>query len=246
MEPNQPDPNESELKKACDEIQAKREADEKAREERRAEHQKKAEDAMRARSETLRKLREIGPGLSVPTDIKPHLCAVKRGKNDKEAPEHGVQFRRDGRDCLVEAQNGIACVSICLGGEAEQVPEGGAVVPERAMALIAKAEAEFAQVWFHEGKVTVFVDDAVHEFFQIPRELPFAVENLRAKPRGMRLLQGLTYDAEQMLRIQRALGASHVALRQADKHLLSVWPMGDDQAASCGFLATFGDRETEA
>ena len=107
MEPNQPDPNESELKKACDEIQAKREADEKAREERRAEHQKKAEDAMRARSETLRKLREIGPGLSVPTDIKPHLCAVKRGKNDKEAPEHGVQFRRDGRDCLVEAQNGI-------------------------------------------------------------------------------------------------------------------------------------------
>ena len=39
MQNEQPNDNhDSELKKACDEIQAKREADEKAREERRAEH----------------------------------------------------------------------------------------------------------------------------------------------------------------------------------------------------------------
>ena len=236
------DASDSELKKACDEIQAKRAAEEQEREQRRIEHQKKAEDAMRARSDTLRKLREIGPGLSIPTDIKPHLCCRKLGKDDKEAPEHGVQFRRHGKDCLIEAQNGIACVSICLPSEAEECPEAAVSVPARAMALIASADAEFAQVWFHAGKVTVFVDDAVHEFFQIPRDLPFPVENLREKARG-RIVQSATFDAEQLHRIQKALGTDHVALRQADKHLLSVWPRGDDQARSCGFLATFGDRE---
>lgn len=236
-----PEPEDSELKKACDEIEAKKLAEEKEREQRRIDHQKKAEEAMRARSETLKKLREIGAGLSVPTDIKPHLCSTRLSKSNKEMPCHGVQFRRSGEHCLIEAQNGIACVSICLLGEAEQCPENGAVVPARAMALIAAAKAEFAQVWFDSGKVTVFVDDAVHEFFQIPRDLPFPIEDLRLKPRGMRLLQGVTYDAEQMLRIQRALGASHVALRQADKLLLSVWPQGDDKAPSCGFLATFSD-----
>jgi hypothetical protein len=233
--------DDSELKKACDEVEKKAKDAEAEREQRRLEHQKKAEEAMRARSETLKKLREIGLGLSMPTEFRPHLCSRKLGKDEKEAPIHGVQFRRDGKNCLVEAQNGIAAVSIALLGEAEQCPKEGANVPARAMALIASAEAEFAQVWFHAGKVTVLVDDAVHEFFQIPRDLPFPIEDLRKRPRA-RLVQSATFDAEQLHRIQKALATGHVALRQADKHLLSVWPEGNDRAPSCGFLSTFADE----
>lgn len=236
------DPEDTELKKACDEIQARKEKEAAEEAERLAEHKKKAEAAMAARSATIKKLREIGPGMSVPTEFRPHLCAVRLGKSDKEQPHHGVFFRRRGDDCLVEASNGVATVSICLLGEGNQCP-GEAIVPARAMQLVATAEADFAQLWFHEGKVTVFVDDALHEFFQIPKDLPFPTENLREKPKGTRLLQGVAFDTEQLFRIQKALGTDHVALRQADKQLLSVWPNGDDKAPSCGFLTTYRERE---
>lgn len=236
------DNQDSELKKACDEIQAKKQAEAEAEAERRLEHRRKAEEAMQARSTTLKKLREIGPGMSLPTQFRPHLVAKKLSAKDNETPFHGVCFRREGDDCIVEATNGIGAVSICLQSEGNQCPDM-AVVPARALALVAKAKAEFAQLWFHAGKVTVFVDDALHEFFQIPRDLPFPTEDLRKKSKGTRLLSAVTFDTEQLHRIQKALGTDHVALRQADKHLLSVWPQGDDKAPSCGFLSTF--REVE-
>lgn len=234
--------DDSELKKACDEIQKQKQDDQAAEEQRRADHRRKAEEAMQARSNTLKKLREIGPGMSLPTNFRPHMCCEKKGAKEKERPEHGVVFRRVGDDCLVEATNGIAAVSICLQGEGEQCPEVPVAIPARAMRLAARAKAEFAQLWFHEGKVTIFVDDALHEFFLIPRELPFPTENLRDKAKGTKLLSSVTFDSEQLAKLQRALGTDNLALRQADKHLLSVWPEGNDKSPSCGFLATFGDR----
>jgi len=234
--------DDTELKKACDEVAAKRKAEQEAEEQRLAEHRKKAEEAMQARSNTLKKLREIGPGMSMPTRYRPHLCCRKLGKDDTEGPIHGVSFRQVGKDCLIESTNAIAAVSICLEGEGAQCP-GHVIVPARAMALVAGAEAEFAQLWFHGGKFVILVDDAVHEFFQIPKDLPFPTENLRDKPKGTKLLQSITFDAEQLHRIQKALGTEHLALRQADKHLLSVWPEGNDKAASCGFLSTFSDTD---
>jgi hypothetical protein len=237
------EPEQSELKKACDEIAAKKKAELEAEEQRRIEHRRKADEVMQARSNTLKKLREIGAGMSLPTNFRPHLVCKKLGKNDKEHPEHGVQFRRSGDDCLLEALNGVAAISICLQGEGEQCPKHPVAVPARAMALVAKAEAEFAQLWFHDGKVTVFVDDALHEFFQIQQDLPFPTENLRAKPKGTKLLQAVTFDAELLHRIQKALGTDHVALRQADKHMLSVWPDGNDKSPSCGFLMTFTEPD---
>lgn len=244
MEPNQPDPNESELKKACDEIQAKKQAEAEALEQRRAEHKKKAEDAMRARSETLRKLREVGPGMSVPTHYKPHLLCKKLGKDDKESDYHGVTFRRLDGDCVLEAMNGVAAVSIVLEGEGEQCPEAGAIVPARAMRLIAAAKAEFAQVWFADAKVTVFVDDAVHEFFLIPPTLPFAVAYLRDKPTGSRMVSGAAVDGDMLHRLQKALAASHVAIRKIDKALLGLVPESDDQGMNRGFLATVGEMKS--
>lgn len=233
--------DDSELKKACDEIQAKKQKEQQEEAERREAHKRKAEEAMAARGKVLARLREIGPGMSVPTHYKPHLLARKMAAKDVERPEHGVCFRRLGDDCLIEALNGIASVSICLQGEGKQCPEL-AIVPARALALVSRAEAEFAQLWFHDGKVTILVDDAIHEFFQIPRDLPFPTENLRAKAKGTRLLSSAIFDTEQLFRIQKALGAERVALRQADKHLLSVWPDGDDRQPSCGFLALISDE----
>lgn len=232
--------DDSELKKACDEIQAKKQKDAQEEAERREAHKKKAEEAMQARGKVLARLREIGPGMSLPTHYKPHLLARKLSAKEKERPDHGVCFRRVDKDCLIEAVNGLGSVSICLQGEGAQCPEL-AVVPARACALVSRAKAEFAQLWFHDGKVTVFVDDAIHEFFQIPRDLPFPTENLRAKAKGTRLLSSVVFDTEQLFRIQKALGADQVALRQADKHLISVWPDGDDRHPSCGFLALIED-----
>lgn len=232
--------DDSELKKACDEIEAKRKQEQQEEADRLEAHKKKAEEAMQARGKVLARLREIGPGMSLPTQYKPHLLARKLIGKDGERPEHGVCFRRAGGDCLIEATNGLAAVSICLQSEGEQCPEM-AVVPARALALVSRAKAEFAQLWFHDGKVTVFVDDAIHEFFQIPRDLPFPTENLRAKSKGTRLLSSVIFDTEQLFRVQKALGADRVTLRQADKHLLSVWPEGDDRHHSCGFLALIED-----
>lgn len=53
----------------------------------------------------------------------------------------------------------------------------------------------------------------------------------------------MVFDTEQLFRIQKALGTDNVTLRQADKHLLSVWPKGDDRQPSCGFLALIRDEE---
>ena len=96
--------DDTELKKACDEVAAKRKAEQEAEEQRLAEHRKKAEEAMQARSNTLKKLREIGPGMSMPTKYRPHLCCRKLGKDDTEGPIHGVSFRQVGKDYTKKAE----------------------------------------------------------------------------------------------------------------------------------------------
>lgn len=83
--------------------------------------------------------------------------------------------------------------------------------------------------------------DEVHEFFLLQPDLPFPGQNLRASNKHQRSLAGIGLDAEQLARVQKALGSECLAVRLASKGVLSLYP-GDDADGDpdqIGFLALF-------
>lgn len=201
-----------------------------------AARRKNGKDAARKAIETLEALREIGPPLSWPTQYKPHLVARKKKAKEEVRAEHGVSFQRDEGDCLVEATNGIAWVRIRLGHEGEQAP-ARAIVPAKAMKLLSQAEAEMAALWFHGVKVTIVVDDEIHEFRCIAPELPFPTPALDAS-KGGRVITDLQANMEQLHLVQQALAANFLSVRSLKKGAIALLPDGDEKSGTAGFLAT--------
>ena len=203
---------------------------------------KGGKDAAKKAIETLEALRELGPGLSWPTRFRPHLVAAKKKAKETLRAEHGVSFRRDGEDCVVEATNSIAMVRIRLRHEGEPAPTR-AVVPAKAMKLLAAAENESATLWFHGTKVTIVVDDEIHEFRCIPPDLPFPTPDLADI--GGAALSGVHLDAEHLLNIQRALAGVSLAFRAVRRGTIALLPDGMKQTDEVGFLQLWNDTERE-
>lgn len=203
---------------------------------------KGGKDAQRKAIETLQALRELGPGLTWPTKFRPHLvCAKKKAKETLRA-EHGVSFRRDGDDCVIEATNGVALVRIRLRHEGEPAPTR-AVVPAKAMKLLSAAEDESATLWFHGTKVTIVVDEEIHEFRCIPPDLPFPTPDLADI--GGAALSGVHLDAEHLLNIQRALAGVSLAMRAVRRGTIALLPDGMKQTDEVGFLQLWNDTERD-
>lgn len=197
---------------------------------------KSGKDAARKAIETLEALRQLGPPLSWPTQYKPHLVARKKKAKEELRAEHGVSFQRDGGDCVVEATNGIAWVRIRLKHEGDEAPVR-AIVPAKAMRLLAQAEAEMAALWFHGVKVTIVVDDEIHEFRCIAPELPFPTPELDARAGG-RVVTDLQANMEQLHLVQQALAANFLAVRSLNKGAIALLPDADEKSGHVGFLAT--------
>lgn len=229
--------------------QARRERDLAGEAEKLEQHRRKADAAIKARGEQLQKLRASGPGITLATSYQLHLVTAKRGKKDKLAPRHGVTFRRRGADLLIECSNDRAFVSLLRQGDGEAFAPGRSldprvvmVAPAKAMELIAKAQEGLAQLWFAGGKVSILVDDALHEFWQIPcDELPFDDDQVPMRDRHYRsaMVGGFGIEAAELLKLQKALGADQVEIRRASKGLLSVfpsWQRDADQPVDVGFI----------
>jgi hypothetical protein len=202
----------------------------------RAVRRKGGKDAAAKAIEMLEALRELGPPLSWPTQFRPHLVARKKKAKESLRAEHGVSFSRDGADCVVEATNQIACVRIRLKGEGEQAPTR-AIVPAKAMRLLAQAESEMAAIWFHGVKVAIVVEDEIHEFRCIPPELPFPTPELDARTAG-RVITDLQANAEQLWLVQQALAANFLSVRSLKKGAVALLPDGEE-SGTAGFLATY-------
>lgn len=186
---------------------------------------------------------DLGPGLWVPTKFRPHLVAAKKAAKEKLADKHGVSFRRVGSDCLMEAGNGVASISILIEGEADSAPAVRTVIPARAMKLIAAAAAEeidLAELWFRGTRVIVRVGEEYHQFRVIQPDLPFPGENLRAAKTGPSVYD-LVLDSTLLLQLQKALGAPTVGVHRAGKGHVAVYPEGEATSLAVGFLATCGE-----
>lgn len=202
---------------------------------------KLAEDRHNAHIETLRRLQEFGSGILFPTHLRPHLVCAKAKKGDRLYAEHGVTFRRHGADCLVEAGNRIAFVSILLENEGEDSPRL-AVVPREAMEIVAAAEDELARIWFHDVKVYVLVDQAVHEFFLLQPDLPIG-QNLRDTDARQRSLAGPQLNAAELAKVQKALACDSLAMRWHSRGVVSLYPDGIEKSPHRGYLATYSSSE---
>lgn len=204
----------------------------------------KRQRRIQAQADTMRRLQSMGPGLGWSPELRPHLVAKKRKKQEALAAVHGVTFRRDGQDCLVEAGNGVAFVSIRLPKQAKNAPVL-AVVPAGAMVAACQAE-DLATFWFRDAKVWVLADDVVSEFFLVQPDLPFEGLNLRKRNKAQRSLAGLALDGALLALVQKALATESLAIRHAAPHVLSLYPAGDDSDQDpdrLGFLATVGGGE---
>lgn len=206
-----------------------------------AEQREKRAAQVEAHTRTMERLRSMGPGLTFPQDWRPHLVCAKRKKDEVPGQKNGVTFRRVGADCLVEAGNGVACVSILLLGEGVAAPTL-AVVPAEAMKIAAGAEDESATFWFADGKVWLFVDQAVHEFFALQPDLPMW-QDLRAADKAERSLAGVHLDAKELAKVQAALGCESMAMRHHSRGVVSLYPEGREDALARGFLLLFGVAE---
>lgn len=195
--------------------------------------------------ETLRRLRTMGSGIHFPTQYRPHLVCARAKKGDKLYAEHGVTFRRDGGDCLVEAGNQIAFVSLLLEGEGEEAPHL-AIVPREAMEIIAGADDEMATLWFRDCKVWVLVDQAVHEFFVLQPDLPMGGESLRATDLRQKNLRGPQLNAAELAKIQKALACESLAMRWHSRGVVSLYPDGVENSPHRGYLSVWSSTEEPA
>jgi hypothetical protein len=191
---------------------------------------------------------DLGEALDFPTDFHPHLCVAKRKKDQAPQAEHGVSFRRVGADAHVYATNMLLGVRLVLTGQGEFVPPAGAVVPAKAMRLVAQAEDEIARLWFGKGKVRIRVDGEQHEFRLID-VLPFPgdeSEQFSGIEAAAHRVNDCRVNAAQLARVQKALGVEFVELVQKGRGAVLVVPEGrvGDRA---GALALEGEeREPKA
>lgn len=191
------------------------------------------------------KLREaFGAPIFIPTDLQPHRLCRKKAKNEKWTAMHGMTFRRDGEDVVAIAMNGRAGVLIRLEGDAELVPETGAVVPAKALKLIAAATDEMAALWFSNGRARIAVDGEIHEFRLVDALAFDSGSNFEGASRAPRSLRGVVADAGQLAKLQRAMACEYVELRDGGKGAVFVLP-GDSPAGAerIGLLTLEHDRE---
>lgn len=150
----------------------------------------------------------------LPTKYRPQLCAAKPTDKNALRAEHGVSFRRRGKDCLVEATNGRMTVRIVLEDQGDTAPKS-AVVPVRALRALAGAKEEEATLTFQRHRVLIEVDNEEHTFPLIAPELPFPDTDASGALDGTsgRVEAGQLVDATMLARVQRALGCDSLALR---------------------------------
>lgn len=191
------------------------------------------------------KLREaFGAPIFIPTDLQPHRLCQKKAKNEKWTAMHGMTFRRSGDDVVAYAMNGRAGIRILLEGDAELVPETGAVVPAKALKLIAAATDDMAALWFSNGRARIAVDGEIHEF-RLLDALAFNAEaSFAGAAKGSRSLRSVVADAGQLAKLQRAMACEYVELRDGGKGSVFVLP-GDSPAGAerVGLLVLEHDRE---
>jgi len=188
--------------------------------------------------ELLESLRELGHPLMWPTKYRPHLCARKKTKKEQLLPIHGVAFKRDGDHCMVHASNNRALVRIRLPHQGVYAPSQ-AIVPVKAMRMLAAATDEEACLWFSGTKVSILVDDELHQYRCIDPELPFPSPELDRKATGT--VSRVTVNATYLEQIQEALAATCLEVRFPNEHMISLIPEGDEKSDGWGFCALIGE-----
>ena len=188
--------------------------------------------------------------LLFPLCFRPHLCAKKKTAKEKLADAHGVSFRRQGDDCIVEASNGVVSIAIELSGEGPKCPKGRVVLPPRAMRIMARSEdseIEEAAIKFLGSRVRIEIGQESHTFRVLQPDLPFPGENLLAAvPSASGRLDRPQLDTTQLSKLQSALGQVSVKLRQLRKGVLAVLPGETTLVPAIGFLSLYSDESAAA
>lgn len=183
---------------------------------------------------------DLGGAILFPTDVQPHLVCARPKKNQQLQAEHGVTFRRVGDDCHVYATDRKLAFRLVLEGDGQFVPPAGAVVPRKAMQLVARAEAELVSIWFGKGKVRIRADGEQHDFRLID-VLPFPGDESEAfvgAEAAARRVNNCRISGSQLARLQKALGAEWLELVQPRRGMVIAVPGG---AADADAVAA-GDR----
>ena len=110
------------------------------------------------------------------------------------------------------------------------------------MEIVAAAEDELARIWFHDVKVYVLVDQAVHEFFLLQPDLPIG-QNLRDTDARQRSLAGPQLNAAELAKVQKALACDSLAMRWHSRGVVSLYPDGIEKSPHRGYLATYSSSE---
>jgi hypothetical protein len=198
--------------------------------------------------EAAEKLRaELGDPILIDTALQLHLVVAKKKQKELPQAEHGINFRRVGKDCHVYASDAKSAVRVVLFGDGRLVPANGCVIPAKAAKLIASADDDHAALWFHKGRVLIRVDGDSHEFRMID-VLPFAgevgaLDVFAMADSAPRRVANCRINAAQLARVQKALAVEWVELAQARKGSLLVMPEGDADSPKLGALALFNAIE---
>lgn len=172
---------------------------------------------------------QLGAPIMWDTSLRLDLVVAKRKKDQLPQSEHGVSFRRVGRDCHVIANDGKAAVRVVLAGDGHLVPEQGCVVTRKAMLAMVGAEDEQAMLWFTKGRVRIVVDGGTHQF-RLLDVLPFqdgADKDFDSARGAAPRVQNCRINAAQLVRIQKALAVEWIELTQPRKGIVMVLPTGD-------------------
>jgi len=194
------------------------------------------------------KLRAMfGAPILFPTDLQMHRVCAKRAKKEPPTAMNGITFRRVDGDAVAYAMNGTIAMRVVLEGDAELVPEAGAILPAKAAKLISEAEQDTAALWFIDGgKARIAVDGELHEFRLIDA-LAFAGEDVfagheTAKP-ALRRLNG---DATNLVKLQKAMGAEAIEVAQAERGAVFVVPLDKAGIQPVGKMVLFNSIEDGA
>jgi hypothetical protein len=197
--------------------------------------------------EVSAQLREVfGPPIWLRTALELHLLCAKREKDKPTEPVHGVIFRRlNDDDAVVYATNNRSAVRLLLPNDASLVPELGAVVPAKAMKLIAAAEDENAAFWFADGRVRIAVDGEIHEFRLLKVDALDCEPVFLGATGSVLRTTGFAVPADQLASIQKAMACEWVALRQPRKGVVAVLPDGNADGLLVGVQTLVTSLEDE-
>lgn len=186
--------------------------------------------------------------IQFPTDARMHLLCAKLKKDQAPLAEHGVSFHRVGEDCHVFASDGKSGMRLILVGEGENVPERGAVAPRRAIETACKSEEELVGIAFAKGKIHVTSGSERHSF-RLIEVLPFPDEGRQAfdgATTAAKSIRGCLINASQLARVQKALGADYVELRQPRRGMVLALPPAPNEGVRVGALALWSSIEEAA